>query len=403
MASVSGAVLLALAAFALARGGELAQQTFAALIAAQPYAPLLVTPLTFVVVVWLTERFCQPAKGSGIPQVIAAAHSAGGGTGSSLLSLPVAAFKFGATLVMLAAGAAVGREGPTVQVSAAIMQATHRWLRVPISAGVVIAGGAAGVAAAFNTPLAGISFAIEELASAYEQRVAVLVMGAVMLAGLVSLGIAGDYVYFGAMRETMKLSAMVVTAPLAGVVGGLLGGLFSRALVMMAWSRKGLVARMRSRPVVLAGVCGLVVASLGLATGGLTWGTGYETTRAMLIGEHGPLLIGPARLIATLATAISGVPGGIFAPSLSVGAGLGQFLTLLFPDQSAGAVVLLGMAGYFTGVVRAPLTSVIIMTEMTEGRSMILPLFATAMIADWVSSKVCKQKLYHALARRFDD
>lgn len=102
-----------------------------------------------------------------------------------------------------------------------------------------------------------------------------------------------------------------------------------------------------------------------------------------------------------LATALSGAPGGIFAPSLSVGAGLGQGIALLFPHGSAGAIVLLGMIGYFTGVVRAPLTAVIIMMEMTADHTMILPLFATALIADQVSAAICQQKLYHALSRQF--
>ncbi len=121
----------------------------------------------------------------------------------------------------------------------------------------------------------------------------------------------------------------------------------------------------------------------------------------MLGGTAAPLVFGPAKFVATLATALSGAPGGIFAPSLSVGAGLGQLLAMLFPDAAIGAVVLLGMAGYFTGVVRAPLTASIIMMEMTAERTMILPLFATALIADWVSAQVCREKLYHALSRQF--
>ena len=404
-AALGGAVLLSFAASALARGGDWASHLFGLLTQAVPWAPLVVTPLAFGAVAWATVRFFPASKGSGIPQVIAACHEAGHRGASDhvspLISLSVAGFKFASTIVMLLAGAAVGREGPSVQIGAAVMAAAHRWLKRPIGAGVIIAGGAAGVSAAFNAPLAGIAFAIEELASAYEQRVALLVMAAVMVSGVVSLGISGDYVYFGAVSESLPLPVMLIAAPLAGLVGGALGGLFSRALIAMAWTRNGPIAWVRARPVRWALAMGVIVAVTGWASG-MTWGTGYGTTRALLMGGHAPLLVGPLRFVATLATALSGVPGGIFAPSLSVGAGLGQFLALAFPSQPSGALVLLGMAGYFTGVVRAPLTSVIIMTEMTANRTLILPLFATALIADWASAQVCKPKLYHALSRRFE-
>jgi H+/Cl- antiporter ClcA len=318
-----------------------------------------------------------------------------------LVSLRSAAAKFAGTLMMLLGGASVGREGPTVQISAALMVAVHRWLRVPVSAGVMIAGGAAGVAAAFNTPVAGVAFAIEELSSAFEQKVAVFVMAAVMISGLVSLGLSGDYVYFGVMSEKMPVRDMLLIAPLAGIIGGVAGGLFSRGLIAMSSSVSPLLLRARAHPLLFAGACGLIVAISGVATAGLTWGTGYETTQGLLAGHNAPLIFGPAKFIAALATALSGAPGGIFAPSLSVGAGLGSLLSQLAPFAPPGAVVLLGMAGYFTGVVRAPLTASIIMMEMTAERSMILPLFATALIADWISSLVCQPKLYHALSKQF--
>jgi H+/Cl- antiporter ClcA len=147
--------------------------------------------------------------------------------------------------------------------------------------------------------------------------------------------------------------------------------------------------------------CGLIVAATGWATEGLSWGTGYETTKLLLSGRAVPIDFGLAKFVATLATALSGAPGGIFAPSLSVGAGLGQLIAMAFPQDQAGAIVLLGMVGYFTGVVRAPMTAVIIMMEMTADRTMILPLFATALIADAISALVCRQKLYHALSGQF--
>lgn len=396
-----GAVLLGLAAIGFAKLGDVAQRLFFQFSTAWPYGALILTPAIFAATVYATKRWASEARGSGIPQVIAASRNPARDALGPLVSLKTGALKLIMTILMLGAGGSVGREGPTVQVSAAIMVAVHRLLRVPITAGVLIAGGAAGVAAAFNTPLAGVAFAIEELASAYEQKVAVLVMAAVMVAGLVTLGVAGDYIYFGAMRQTLDIRAMVIVAPIAGIAGGLAGGLFSRALLAFSTPTRPWLLALKKRPVVFAGVCGLIVALVGVASAGATWGTGYEATRHLVESHDGSPWFGPAKFLATLMTALSGAPGGIFAPSLSVGAGLGNLLTGIFPDDPKGAIVLLGMIGYFVGVVRAPLTAVIIITETTASRGMIVPLFATALIADLVSALVCKERLYHGLARPF--
>ena len=401
LAAVVGAVALGLAAIVFARMGNAAQKLFLHLVAISPYAPFVVTPLAFAGVVYVTRRAFPAARGSGIPQVMAASHNPDRLAGGELLSLKTAGAKLAGTLALLLVGGSAGREGPTVQISAALMVAVHRWLRVPVTAGVVIAGGAAGVAAAFNTPLAGVAFAIEELAAAFEQRVAVMVMLAVMISGLVSLGVAGDYVYFGAMGAGLPLRTMLLVSPVAGLLGGIAGGLFARSLIAMTLPGHPWLMALRARPIRLAALCGLVVALTGWMTNGMIWGTGYETTRLLLSGQEAALTFGPAKFVSTIATALSGAPGGIFAPSLSVGAGLGQLIAALFPHSPAGAIVLLGMVGYFTGVVRAPMTSVIIMMEMTADRTMILPLFATALIADAVSAKVCRHKLYHTLSRQF--
>lgn len=399
-ATIIGAIALGLVAILFAWMGDLAQKIFNEFQTQHRYAPLVLTPLVFAATVAITVRWAPAAKGSGIPQVMAAGENLNLAY-SRLLALPTAVAKLLLTTVMLLVGGSVGREGPTVQVAAAIMVTCHRILRVPISAGVLIAGGAAGVAAAFNTPLAGVVFAIEELAAAFEQRVAVLVMGAVVISGLVSLAIAGDYVYFGAMHQTLPVASVLVITPVAGIVGGILGGLFSRTLLAFARSQHPLFLAIRNRPIRLAFICGLIVAVIGVASG-LTWGTGYETTRHMIEGQGSPSpWFGPAKFLATAATAVSGAPGGIFAPSLSVGAGIGQLLSYGFPDDPMPAIVLLGMVGYFAGVVRAPLTAVIILMETTASRGMIVPLFLTAIIADGVSALVCKEKLYHGLSRGF--
>ncbi len=253
---------------------------------------------------------------------------------------------------MLVGGASVGREGPTVQVSAAVMVWVHRTLRIPITAGVLIAGGAAGVAAAFNTPLAGVAFAIEELAAAYEQRVTLLVMAAVMISGLTMIGIAGDYVYFGELQSSIGIRQTLVLAPAVGLVGGIAGGVFSRVVLHFSNARSGWAWRSESRPVLFAGGCGLIVAVVGIISGGTSWGTGYAPAKVLIEGGHLTPWFGPAKFAASIFTTLSGTPGGIFSPSLAVGAGVGNAMATLFPGSPTSAIALLGMVAYFVGVVR---------------------------------------------------
>jgi H+/Cl- antiporter ClcA len=160
-----GAVVVGLAAIVFARMADWASSLFDRAVHQLWWLPLLLTPLGYLAVAWLTSRFVPAARGSGIPQIIAAKRDPDAAT-RSLAALPTAAAKALLTGVALACGASVGREGPTVQVGAAVMAYAHRLMRVPVSASVLVAGAAAGVAAAFNTPLAGVAFAIEELAAA---------------------------------------------------------------------------------------------------------------------------------------------------------------------------------------------------------------------------------------------
>lgn len=399
LALVGGAVLIGLAALAIARLSDEAQALFQRAIGPFPWLPLVLTPAVFVLIAWSTRRFAPTAAGSGIPQVIAATRMDADAVGP-LVSMRTALFKLASMLLALLAGASVGREGPTVQISASVMASLHRLLQVPLRASVMIAGGAAGVAAAFNTPLAGVSFAIEELASAYEQRVTLLVMTAILISGMTSLGFAGDYIYFGTVDGTLSLGQTLLAAPVAGVLGGLLGGLFARLMLDLSIRRATVFPAAARHPLVWALACGILVAVIGVASG-LTWGTGYIPARAIIEGAEAPWWFGPAKLVTTLATSLAGLPGGIFSPSLSAGAGVGNILRLIFPHDPSGPIVLLGMTAYFTGVVRAPLTAVIIVAEVTGSRSLILPLFSAALIADGTSRLVCKERLYHGLSRAF--
>ncbi len=400
-ATLFGAVLLGIAALVFARLADTASGLFLAFSARYTYAPLIVTPVGLGLIVALTRRFYPLSRGSGIPQVIVGCDDARHAVGRGLISIPTAIFKVVMTVAALLIGASVGREGPTVQVSAAIMAMAHRVMKIELSAAVVIAGGAAGVSAAFNTPLAGVAFAIEELAAAYHQRLALLAMVAVMISGMVSLGLAGDYVYFGAMHQRMGFLSALMIAPVAGIVGGLTGGLFSATALAFGRTTWKPVALIRARPITLAVGCGGLIAGLGVLTHGATWGAGYEMAKQLVESDPQPLWFGPSKIAASLLTMLSGTPGGIFAPSLAAGAGIGNLIASVFPYEPLGPIVLLGMIGYFVGVVRAPLTATLIISEMTDSRAMVLPFLISAVIADGISSLVCKERLYHGLSKAF--
>lgn len=399
IAILTGAIAVGIVAVLFAEAADWFGDLFHSYETRWHWLPLLTTPLGFMALVWLTRRFAPLSRGSGIPQVIAVRDDPEAAD-SPLISVKTVSAKSVLTLGAIMCGASVGREGPTVQLAASVMGIAHKVMRVPLRASVVIAGGAAGVAAAFNTPLAGVLFAIEELSAAYEQRVTLLVLSSIVIAGMVAQSLSGDYVYFGAIGAHMSIGTAMLVVPVAGVLGGGFGGFFSRIVLMLANGRHWITDWTKANPIVFAGICGVVVAVLGVASG-LTWGTGYGAARAMIVGVDAPLWFGPAKFATTVATAVAGLPGGIFAPSLAVGAGVGNMLQVMFPGEQAGAVVILGMCAYFAGVVRAPLTAVIILSETTASRGLLLPMFATAFIADWASQSVCREKLYHGLSKSF--
>jgi len=266
----------------------------------------------------------------------------------------------------------------------------------------VLAGGAAGVAAAFNTPLAGVVFAIEELSRSFEERASGTTLTTVILAGVVAIALTGDYTYFG-QPQVLAAQASTITPEvlLVAAVCGLGGGIFSRVTLATAKRLPGSLERLRrDHPALFAGLCGLLVAAIGTASGALTYGTGYNEARSILENHaHLSWVYAPARAAATWLSYLSGIPAGLLAPSLSVGAGFGQFLADHL-GQSAVPFAILGMCGYLAGVTQAPLTSFVIVMEMTAQHAMVLPLMLTAAIATAVSRLVTRP-LYQSLADRY--
>lgn len=397
-----GGIVVGAVAVALAKLSDQAQAAFALLLTKWRYSSLLVTPLGFMLSVFLTIRYFPNAQGSGIPQAIAARELSEQTSRDKLVSIRIAVGKVFLTILGLLCGASVGREGPTVQVGASIMFAFGRMSprRQP---GLILAGAAAGVAAAFNTPLAGIVFGIEEMSRAFETRTSSLIIAAVIAAGLTSLALLGNYSYFGNSAAMLRNGTDWLSIPVCGVVGGLVGGTFSRIVVVMARGISSTVGfAIKRHPIVFAMACGIAVALCGLASGDTIYGTGYAQVKAALQdGTPLPSNFGALKFLATTFAAISGMPGGIFSPSLAIGAGLGSNIAGLFDGAPLGAIMLLGMVSYFAGVVQAPITAFVIVTEMTDNHAMVVPLMAAALIAYATSRLVCGEGIYHALAKGF--
>ena len=400
-----GAVLVSAIAIGFAAAADRAYSLCTSITGPHPYAALLLAPGGLILCLVLTLRVFPGAQGSGIPQTIAAIRITDQDAVARMLSLRIAFGKITLTLLGLACGASIGREGPTVQVGASIMHTLGRWLRLPrhdLQRALVLAGGAAGIAAAFNTPLAGIVFAIEELSHSFEARTSGTVFTAVIVAGATTLALVGNYTYFGQTSAELDVTTALIAVPACSLAGGLAGGLFSALLIGAARGLPGPVGRfLVRRPVVFAALCGLAIAALGIASDGQTYGTGYAQARSLVEGHADLVRAYPLlKFAANLVSYFSGIPGGIFAPSLAVGAGIGAWVAEFLPGPQ-GAVVLLGMIAYFSGVVQAPITATVIVLEMTDSQRVTVPLMATAFLAFGVSRLVCRKPVYSALAERF--
>ncbi len=365
------------------------------------YAVLLVTPIGFLLCAWQAYALFPGSQGSGIPQCIAARHLRDDVDRDRLLSLRLAVAKIVLTIVGLGCGASIGREGPTVQVGASIMLQAAKIGGMTQARGLILAGSAAGIAAAFNTPLAGIVFAIEEMGRTYEARTNGLVLSAVIIAGLAALALIGNYTYFGAARIQVAHPADWLAVLLCGVVGGALGAAFSMlALGITRRVRRTMSSRPLERTLLLAFLCGLGVALIGIVSDGQTFGTGYQQARGAVEGASLPAIFFVEKLAASLLSTVSGIPGGLFAPSLSVGAGLGSTIGTLL-GISVGTAAVLGMAGYFAGVVQAPMTAFVIVLEMTGSQTNIIPLMLTATLGYGTARLISHEPIYHGLSRLF--
>lgn len=394
------------AAVLFARLVDLAQWGFGQVMGHSRFWPLALAPVGFFGITWLTRRYFLGAEGSGIPQTIYLLHPEGESKAPPLMRVRVVIARMVLAAAGLFCGGSIGREGPTAHVGAAISYGFGRWIPHHEMAAMrqllILAGAAAGVAAAFNTPLAGIVFGIEELARAFEERASGVMLTMVVLSGIMAIALAGHYgTYFGQPVVDSSAQAVTLATFAVAAVCGVLGGIFSRLLLTATRGLPGIFGRWQQRRALFSLGCGVLVAVLGFASGGLTYGAGYAQAHAILQNNaHLPWAYGPERALATFISYLSGVPCGLFSPSLSAGAGLGSALAGFMGQHSGVPFAILGMCGYLAAVTQAPLTALVIVMEMTTQDQMVFPLAVTVIVATGIS-KLISPPLYHTLAARF--
>jgi H+/Cl- antiporter ClcA len=405
-----GAIATGLVAVLYAQLIDLGYNTFLRYATRYWWLPLPVTPVVGALGVWLTRRYFPGSEGSGIPQVIATLHD-NGSLAPRLLSIRILVGKILVSFLAILGGFTIGREGPTIHVGAALMYNLRRFYPARFRAirglelerRLALAGAAAGLSAAFNAPLAGVVFAIEELTRSFEQRTSGVLITAIIFAGVVSLGLQGNYTYFGTIDVGTRFpDLLAVAVVLIGVTSGIAGGVFCWLLLNTSrWMPASVSAWRSSRPVAFGAACGLIVAVIGVASGGHTFGSGYTEARAMLegraqLGAAYPVL----KMASMVGSYLPGAPGGLFAPSLAIGAGIGNALHMVFGQMQLPMLIALGMVGYLAAVTQSPITAFVIVIEMINGHALVISLMATALIASQVS-KLFAPALYEALSERY--
>jgi CIC family chloride channel protein len=363
---------------------------------------VLIPVVGSLVMGYLLYRYFPDARGSGVPQTKAALYAREGRiTAATMFG------KFFCTSATLASGIPLGREGPTVQVGAGIASVLgrHLGLRPEKVKALIPVAAAAAIAAAFNTPLAAVLFALEEIVGDLHAPV----LGSVVLAAATSWGVlrlllGNDPLFKVPQYQLVNPWEFAIYAVL-GVAGGLVSVAFTKLLLGM---RERLLRFSRKTVPFQPMIGGIVVGLMGWFVPQVM-GVGYEHVGAVLNGGmalHLMVLLLVLKLFAVTISYASGNAGGIFGPSLFLGAMLGGAIGTvahsLFPYHVAtpGAYALVGMGTVFAGIVRAPMTSVVMIFEITRDYAVIVPLMISNLVSLFIASRLQKQPIYEALARQ---
>jgi CIC family chloride channel protein len=338
-------------------------------------------------------------RGSGVPQTKAAFHLQGG---VIPLRVPIGKFLMGALCV--GSGHSMGREGPSVQIGAGLASVVGQWVGLPPHRlrELVPVGAAGALAAAFNTPVSAVIFALEELIGDLNAPLLGSTVVASVASVIVERSLLGNEPLFRVPTYQLVHPAELAAYAVLGVAGGLLSALFCRVLLRVRRATLQLPARTK---VVLPAVGGLVLGAIIVVVPAVM-GVGYEYIDQALNGGlvlSTLLLLCGVKVVATLVSYTSGNAGGIFAPSLYIGAMAGGAIGIVtqqvapFPTADPGAYALVGMGALFAGIIRAPMTSVFMIFEITQDYQILVPLMVANMLSFAISRRYQPVPIYHAL------
>jgi H+/Cl- antiporter ClcA len=371
----------------------------------------IMTPVCFFLA-WLTiQIFAINAKGSGIPQVMAAIELASPKYESKidkLLSFRIILTKIASSLLMVLGGGAIGREGPTIQIAGSIFRIVNKW--TPKSwpklskQSFILTGAAAGLAAAFNTPLGGVVFAMEELAKIHIRFFRTALFSAVIIAGLTAQGMLGPYLYLGYPKvDDLHFKIFFGVATVA-IVAGVAGGLTSKGILKLMYWKKTFN---RNKTIAFLFIAGLFIASLAFFVNGEILGSGKSLMATVLFtnNKYYPWHTMIMRMIGSIVCFNTGAAGGVFSPALAAGASIGSYIASVsqMVGSNANILILAGMVGFLTGVTRTPFTSAILVLEMTDRHSVIFHLMIAALISNIAALMVDKHSLYEQLKKDYVD
>jgi H+/Cl- antiporter ClcA len=370
----------------------------------------IVTPACFGIAWVLVVRFEKYAGGSGIPQVMAAIELANPRDNykvKKLLSIRVIFIKIISSFFMILGGGVIGREGPTIQIAGSVFRKVNqllpKWWPKISKRNMIMTGAAAGLAAAFNTPLGGIVFAIEELTKTHISYFRTALFTAVIIAGLTAQGLYGPYLYLG-YPVIQGLSVYIFLGViLVSMLAGLGGSITGRVLLVIMNLKSRLKKEKQQFVFVL--ICGLIVGTLGFFTNTGLIGSGKIIMTHVLFtpDKYLPWYAPLVRMTGSIFSFSTGAAGGIFAPALSTGACIGSVFSdwMHLTDSNTNLLILSGMVGFLTGITRTPFTSSIIVLEMTDRHNLIFYLMLAGMFAGMVSLLIDKHSLYDHLKVRY--